>query len=288
MNDKQAPLTDAQKQAVYGAVTEALGDAYDCLRVWSAWVYGTMSEDDFRLVSEDGDRVAEIADAAIAALSRTAPPAEPNALQMSIAELDALLDTDCCEVLTPSQSESIGLVLHELKRIRAAPAAQAIAEPVVWMVNGRFIRFKESAVLEQNAMGGEIIPLYATPVASAAPVVPDADKRDAERIYQANPRGIGSDWTPGCMVCGGEDGLHTNCSFFVPSRETGEALVSLFKSGATLDYRPREPNWIQVKIGVCATHKPNLEALVASAREEKGISIAMIDASIAAAPKDPS
>jgi hypothetical protein len=72
-NDKQAPLTDAQKQAVYDAVTEALGDAYDCLRAWSAWGYGTMSEDDFRLVAEDGDRVAEIADAAIAALSRTAP-----------------------------------------------------------------------------------------------------------------------------------------------------------------------------------------------------------------------
>lgn len=60
------PGQDAEiPESVIDAVAAALGDAYDCGRVWSAWSYGTMSSDDFRLVAEDGDRVAEIARAAI-------------------------------------------------------------------------------------------------------------------------------------------------------------------------------------------------------------------------------
>lgn len=51
--------------AVCDAVTEALGDAYDCTRAWSAWGYGTMSAADFSAVVHDGDRVAEIAQAAV-------------------------------------------------------------------------------------------------------------------------------------------------------------------------------------------------------------------------------
>ena len=47
---------------------EALGDAYDCLRVWNAWSYGTMGPDDFSQVAEDSDRVAEIRNAAAVAL----------------------------------------------------------------------------------------------------------------------------------------------------------------------------------------------------------------------------
>jgi hypothetical protein len=62
-------LSDEAKQRVYDAVRDALGDAYDCTRVWHAWGVGTMSQDDFRLVAEDDERVAEIADAAILAAS---------------------------------------------------------------------------------------------------------------------------------------------------------------------------------------------------------------------------
>ena len=51
------------------AVAEALGDAYDCTRVWSAWSYGTMSQDDFFLVAEDAGRLGEIVDAVIKALT---------------------------------------------------------------------------------------------------------------------------------------------------------------------------------------------------------------------------
>ena len=57
------------RERVIEAVAEALGNAYDCMRVWSAWSVGTMSEDDFQLVSNDADRLGEIADAAIAALT---------------------------------------------------------------------------------------------------------------------------------------------------------------------------------------------------------------------------
>ena len=63
-------MTDGMKElpeAVTDAVAEALGDAYDCNRVWSAWGVGTMGPDDFTLIAEDSDRVNEIARAAIEA-----------------------------------------------------------------------------------------------------------------------------------------------------------------------------------------------------------------------------
>lgn len=59
---------DARREAAMEAVTEALGDACDCTRIWSAWQVGTMSQDDFSPVAEDSDRVFEITDAVINAL----------------------------------------------------------------------------------------------------------------------------------------------------------------------------------------------------------------------------
>lgn len=62
----EAPTHDEElPEAVMDAVAAALGDAYDCCKVWSAWSYGTMHSDDFSLVAEDGERVAEISRAAI-------------------------------------------------------------------------------------------------------------------------------------------------------------------------------------------------------------------------------
>ena len=66
--------SEVQRQAVIEAVAEALGKAYDCQRVREAWAVGTMGEDDFALVAEDGDRLAEIADAAIEAMRPAATP----------------------------------------------------------------------------------------------------------------------------------------------------------------------------------------------------------------------
>jgi hypothetical protein len=73
--DVGGSITDGQREAVRAAVAEALGDTYDCIRVWEAWRVGTMGPDDFVLVAEDDDRVAEIADAAIEALRSATPPA---------------------------------------------------------------------------------------------------------------------------------------------------------------------------------------------------------------------
>ncbi len=61
---------DITREQVKAAIADALGGgAYDCLRVWSAWNRGTMGADDFSPIAEDDDRVAEIADAVIAALA---------------------------------------------------------------------------------------------------------------------------------------------------------------------------------------------------------------------------
>ena len=43
-------------------------EAMHCNRVWEAWGYGTMTEDDFTLVVEDMDCMDELADAVLAVL----------------------------------------------------------------------------------------------------------------------------------------------------------------------------------------------------------------------------
>ena len=62
-------ITEETKSAAVDAVAAALGDAYDCTRVWQAWSVGTMTEDDFVRVSDDHSRLCEIVDAVIAALT---------------------------------------------------------------------------------------------------------------------------------------------------------------------------------------------------------------------------
>jgi hypothetical protein len=75
------------------------------------------------------------------------------------------------------------------------------------------------------------------------------------------PRGIGTDWCPGCYVCGVGEGSMSNIAAFVDSKEDGEAILAWFDGSAKLDFRPHEPNWIQVKVGACPNHLPCLEAL---------------------------
>jgi hypothetical protein len=87
------------------------------------------------------------------------------------------------------------------------------------------------------------------------------DRGELPKSYRVSARPLGADNTPGCFVCGGENGLHSNISMFVVTKEDGEAVTALFKTGARLDYRDYEPNWIQVKVGSCKEHYPNLELL---------------------------
>jgi hypothetical protein len=52
-------------------------------------------------------------------------PAAPRALEQAILELEEWFGTDMADVPTPSQSESMARVFHELKRLRAAGNASA-------------------------------------------------------------------------------------------------------------------------------------------------------------------
>ena len=90
---KASPASTPEvRESVIEAIAEALGDAYDCTRVWSAWSYGTMSQDDFSLIAEDRSRLEEIADAAMLAAAPTPPVSEDrkDAEQAHIAELEQL------------------------------------------------------------------------------------------------------------------------------------------------------------------------------------------------------
>lgn len=94
--------------------------------------------------------------------------------------------------------------------------------------------------------------------------------------YQA--RGIGNNSIL-CFVCGkgddykdepteytpGEnfryDGIQSDMAAFVSNKESGERVVALFDGKACLDYRPQEPDWVQVKVGACSAHRTNLQYL---------------------------
>jgi len=83
------------------------------------------------------------------------------------------------------------------------------------------------------------------------------DCRPAQGDY-FSPRGIGNDQTPGCFICGGPEKVYNNISGFVRHKDAGQRVVDLFKQGAWMDLRKREPDRIQVKIGACDVHKGNL------------------------------
>lgn len=96
---------------------------------------------------------------------------------------------------------------------------------------------------------------------------------DAERGLSLKfmPRGIGYDVCPGCFVCGAKKRNETsneylnNIAAFVASKAQGEEIVTWFSNGlgtgARLDFRQHEPNWIQVKVGACDIHLPQLQKL---------------------------
>lgn len=88
------------------------------------------------------------------------------------------------------------------------------------------------------------------------------------RSLRFSSRGVGLDICPGCYVCGatvrheGANDYLNNISAYVSSVQDGEEIVSWFKrGGARLDVRPREPGYLQVKIGACDAHVDNLQRL---------------------------
>lgn len=64
-------------------------------------------------------------------------PVQPRALAASIAELEALMEGECLDPLTTSESESVMLVLQELNRLQLVAARQpGVQEPVAVVVPG--------------------------------------------------------------------------------------------------------------------------------------------------------
>jgi hypothetical protein len=78
-------------------------------------------------------------------------------------------------------------------------------------------------------------------------------------------RGIGLEWNLPCFVTGRKAGdetdLKDNIAAFVASKTAGKRVVAMFNGLARLDFRPSEPKWIQVKVGVTKENLPALEAL---------------------------
>ncbi len=86
------------------------------------------------------------------------------------------------------------------------------------------------------------------------------DKERGKSLYFSS-RGLGSDWGT-CFICEeSEKILRTNIAAFVKSKEEGETILSWFNGKARLDFRPSEPNWIQMKVCACEKHIHNLEYL---------------------------
>ncbi len=74
-------------------------------------------------------------------------------------------------------------------------------------------------------------------------------------------RGTGTEWGIPCLVCGKDPEHGTNLSAYVDSKEDGETIVKWFNGLAKLDFRPSEPNYVQVKLGACDAHVDALKKI---------------------------
>ena len=97
-------------EAVQQAIADAIGDACDCTRVWEAWSVGTMTQDDFVLVTDDPDRLHEITMSAIAAMP--APTVKPL---VNLAMIEDIL-SDCTDEGTFEWGVNSDAVIGEMAR----------------------------------------------------------------------------------------------------------------------------------------------------------------------------
>lgn len=123
-------------------------------------------------------------------------------------------------------------------------------------------------------------PLYGTPKHGRS----DKYAESGNELFRS--RGIGLDLCK-CLVCGTDkrnkkaNSYIHNIAAFVQCKEAGERVVSMFKQGARLDYRLFEPDRVQVKIGACDKHLPNLKHLEELTKKENDtISKEMINKAI--------
>ncbi len=102
-------LTDEQVAKVDTAICEALGEAYDCLRVWEAWGCGTMRPDDFILVADDSDRVVEIREAVLLAANGLIEGAEPLKAEPVPVEAIGRLLTEAMDKAVENGASSVSM-----------------------------------------------------------------------------------------------------------------------------------------------------------------------------------
>lgn len=138
-------MNEEQKQAVRDAVASALGDAYDCQRVWSAWGVGTMSSNDFSLVAEDDERLNDITDAALAAM----PAPFEARVQLWMLECFGV------EIAADAQERNHRFLEEALELVQACGATQSEAHQLVDYVYGRPVGDKHQEV------GGVMVTLAA-------------------------------------------------------------------------------------------------------------------------------
>lgn len=74
--------TDALTERIAGKIRQALdaGEAMQCTRVWEAWHYGTMTDEDF-VDASDGPLAEEIATAVLSAVAVEVRKAKAEALR---------------------------------------------------------------------------------------------------------------------------------------------------------------------------------------------------------------
>lgn len=118
---------DLLREAIHDAIAATLGDAYDCTRVWSAWSYGTMGQDDFSLITDDSDRMAELTDAVLSVIA-----SQPAAAQEAVAHV---VSPHVPENMTAGQAAGLLSVIQLLQamppvgtKLYAAPVAASPVE----------------------------------------------------------------------------------------------------------------------------------------------------------------
>lgn len=111
----------ALREKLIDMIAEHLSGTYRCLRVWEAWNFGTMSQDDFDDVGES-DTPAELAAAILAALATAAAavPAIPDAITHTIQRaLVKFSDSELERLRTLREPENAAVATFGMARIAA-------------------------------------------------------------------------------------------------------------------------------------------------------------------------
>jgi len=195
------PQEGDERARVRDTIAEALGDAYDCTRVWSAWSYGTMGPNDFALVSDDDARLDEIADAVMAALASNkaaavaARPADDALWDQTLTERDNY--HEWADKLANAIAEHFGIEIGEhsnlnnpwsvaLDTLESMPVAAAVAVPgeeyqvksdpiMRWETyQDRAVAQKHFDQLKADGCNTQFRVIYTAPIASAEEAVPTA------------------------------------------------------------------------------------------------------------------